>query len=455
MARPLPAAIAGALLHAALTGGGPAWAQEVGPGVELWNNAAYTVETYAAGFSQSYPNASRRIDDKAVESWNRFQAESKTGIGRDLTFSFKAFGVLSTQEDERRGVFSEPGYRSARPRTVDLGEAKLRWAQEKFDASLGKILHPVGLSNLFSPANRFNNLDAANPMHPMETGVWSTRADIFVGDDTLAVAVIPWQDRGGEPPRSSRWLGSSGSYDFSSLDRSTLGISADATIETDDRFQATTPRNYGYLAHYKGSRPGFDFFGVVHNGPSIYPVLRRDGLSGNRFIKETPPALTVAGGVSTTQGAWSYYTEAAFQNTYAGRDQDFVKYVLGVSYRETDLAERIGFEEIMPVVEYAGEGIYGRQDDPSYVADSRSARPGRNTVLMRLALRESDKLTYTVGGARNLETRDLMWTAGAEYKFTDSLKGRADLRVFTGPENTEYGRWSRNDHVEIGLIYKF
>jgi opacity protein-like surface antigen len=437
----------------ALVTGLAAQAAEEGVLSELRDNASYTVETYGAGFRQSYPNATRRTDDNAAESWNRFTAESKTGLGRDLTFDAKAFGVLSTQEDERRGVLSEPGYRGARPRTVDFIEAKVRWAGEHFNALAGKMLHGVGVSNLFSPSNRFNNIDAAHPMHSIEMGVWSTRAEAFIGDDTLALAVIPWQDRPGEPPRSSRWLGSSGSYDFTNI--STLGVPAGSTIETRDDFRATTIRNYGYLAYYKGSRPGFDFFGVVHNGPSVYPVLRRDGTTGNRFTKETPPAFTAGGGLSTTRGAWSYYGEAIAQLTHEGRDQDFVKYVLGVSYRETEFAETVGLEEIMPIVEYAGEGVFGRQDDPNYAADSRYARPARDTLLLRLALRQTDKLTYAVGGARNFETRDYFWTGGVEYKFNDNLKIRGDLRIFSGNPETDYGRWARNDHVEVGLVYKF
>lgn len=430
-------------------------AAEQNPLIELVANAAYTVEAYGAVFRQSYPGATRKIDDTAAEAWSRFTAESKTGLGRDLTFDVKAFGVLSTQEDERRGVVSEPGHRSARPRTIDFIEAKIRFTGEGYDALAGKMLHSVGVASLFSPTNRFNNADASHPMHPIEMGVWSTRAEVFVGDDTLTMAVIPWQDKAGEPPRSSRWLGTTGNYDFTSIDRSALGIDAGATIETRDDFRATAPRNYGYLANYKGSRPGFDFFGLAHNGPSIYPVLRRNGATGTRFVKELPSAFTLGGGLSATSGAWSYYGEAIAQSTYDDRDQDFLKYVLGVSYRESAFAESIGLEEIVPIVEYAGEGTFGQQDSSRYTADSRSSRPGRDTILLRLSMRQSDKLSYAVGGARNLETRDYIWTAGAEYKFSDNLKMRGDLRMFSGNPETHYGRWSRNDHVEIGIVYKF
>jgi hypothetical protein len=444
------AATAAFLLLAA----GPAPAEE-GLAGELVANATYTLESFVAGFQHDYPDSARRIDDTVAESWSRFSAESKASLGPGLTFAVKAFGVLSTQEDERRGAFSEPGYRAIRPRTVDLVEAKVRWALEGLDLSAGKMTHAVGVSNLFSPANRFNNLDASSPMHPIELGVWSTRADIFVGDDTLALAVIPWQDRAGVPSSGSRWLGASGSYDFPSIDRSALGVPADATLVFEDRFRASRPRNYGYLAHYKGARHGFDFFGAVHNGPSIYSILRQDLSNNARFIVETPPAFTIAAGLSATSGAWGYYGEAAAQFTHQGRDQDFVKYLLGVSYRESEIAEAIGLEEIIPIVEYANERIFEQQDNPRYVVNSLVTRPGRGTVLARLALRQSDKLGYTFGWVRNYHGRDYFWTAGAEYKLTDSLKLRADLRAFAGNADTPFGRWGRNDHIEVGFSYKF
>lgn len=437
-----------------LLGLGPAPAEE-GLADALVANASYTIESYLAGFQQEYPNSGRRIDDTAAESWSRFSAESKASLGPDLTFSFKAFGVLSTQEDERRGAFSDPGFRGVRPRAVDLVEAKIRFALEGFDLTAGKMTHSMGVSNMFSPANRFNNIDASSPMHPIEKGVWSTRADIFVGDDTLALVVIPWQDRVAAPPSSSRWLGSSGSFGFPSIDTGLLGVPAGTTVEFKDEFRAMRPRNYGYLAHYKGARHGFDFFGAVHNGPSIYTILRQDISNNARFIVETPPAFTVAAGLSATSGALGYYGEAVAQITHQGRDQDFVKYVLGVSYREIELAEAVGLEEIMPIVEYANERIFGQQENPRYVVNSLATRTGRGTVLTRLALRQSDKLGYTLGWVRNHSSHDYFWTAGAEYKLTDSFKLKADLRAFAGNADTAFGRWGRNDHIEGGVVYKF
>lgn len=428
-------------------------------GAQLVQNAAYSVDASLAAFSRDYAGDSRHVDDTASETWTRLQFESKSELGAGLELRVKGFAVLTTQEDERHGFFSEPRYRKDRPRGFDLTELKLRAARDSHDLYLGKMLLTVGVSNIFSPANRFNNVDLSNPLHPLEMGVWAGRANFFVGDDTLSFAVVPWQDRVGRPADSSRWLGPSSSTSSSSLiDLSNWNYSAE------ERYAKSDLRNAGYLMHYSGSRAGFDFFGVSHLGASKYAVLRKE-VSGSSvtYSKETPQAFSLGGGISATSGAWSYYGEAMHQATVANRDEDFLKYVVGVSYRDTTLAEMLGFEEIMPMIEQANEKTFGAQDSSRYAQNSRAVRLGRDTLFFRLSLKKSDKLSYNLYSTRNFvaETasnsgdRSSAVGLGSEYKFNDSLKFRADLRIFYGESNTQFGRWARNDHIEIGMTYSF
>jgi len=428
-------------------------------GAQLVQNAAYSIDASLAAFSRGYSGDSRHVDDTASETWSRLQFESKSELGAGLDLRVKGYAVLSTQEDERHGFFSEPRYRKDRPRGFDLTELKLRAARDSHDLYLGKMLLTVGVSNIFSPANRFNNVDLSNPLHPLEMGVWAGRANFFIGDDTLSFAAIPWQDRVGRPADSSRWLGPSTSTSGSSLiDLSNWNYSAE------ERYAKSDLRNAGYLMHYSGSRAGFDFFGISHLGASKYAVLRKE-ISGSSitYSKETPQAFSLGGGISATGGAWSYYGEALHQATFVNRDEDFLKYVAGISYRDTTLAEMLGLEEIMPIIEQAKEKTLGAQDSSRYVKNSRAVRLGRDTIFFRLSLKKSDKLSYSLYSTRNYvaETasnsgdRSSAVGLGSEYKLNDSLKFRADLRIFYGESNTQFGRWARNDHIEIGMTYSF
>ena len=417
-------------------------------------NTSYTAEASLAAFQRDFPSSDRHVNDPKIAMINRLSLDSRIAFGDDFIGSVKAYGLYSNQEGDRRGVFSEPESRQERPRNADLQEVKGRLQRDGYELSAGKILHAVGVANLFSPSNRFNNVDASNPMHPLELGLWSVDLDLDVGDDALAVSVLPLQDSPAAPPSSSRWLGPSGDASFATIDRAALGLPVNAALDIKDKYRTDGVGTYGYLLHYKASREGFDFYGVAYTGPSVYPVLKREG-AATSLLNETPPAASIGGGVSATSGALGYYGEVIAQATYGGRDQSFIKYVIGISYREVDFAEILGFEEINPIVEYAGEGTFGQQTAAGYVADSRKARPGRSTPLFRIGFRESNKLSLSLGGSRNLGERDGVWAAGVEYKFTDNFRIRSDLKIFTGPPDTQYGRWDRNSHVEMTATYKF
>ena len=429
-------------------------------GEQLILNATYSLDASLAAFSRDYSGDTRHVDDTASETWTRLQFESKSDLGAGLDLRVKGFAVLSTQEDERHGFFSEPRFRKDRPRAFDLTELKLRAARDSHDLYLGKMLLTAGVSNIFSPTNRFNNVDLSNPLHPLEMGVWAGRANFFIGDDTLSLAVVPWQDRVARPADSSRWLGPSSS---SSSGTSLFNL-GNWNYNAEERYAKSDLRNAGYLMHYSGSRAGFDFFGISHLGASKYAVLRKE-VSGSTvtYSKETPQAFSLGGGISATSGAWSYYGEAIHQATVGNRDEDFLKYVIGVSYRDTTIAELLGFEEIMPILEQANEKTFGSQDSSRYVQNSRAVRLGRDTIFVRLGLKKSDKLSYSIYSTRNFVAETASNSAdrssavglGSEYKINDSLKFRADLRIFYGESNTQFGRWARNDHIEIGMTYSF
>ncbi len=117
----------------------------------------------------------------------------------------------------------------------------------------------------------------------------------------------------------------------------------------------------------------------------------------------------------------------------------------------------------MPIIELAKEKTFGSQDTSQYAQNSRSTRFGRDTLFFRLNLRKSDKLSYNIYTTRNFIAETSSNSAdrsgaiglGSEYKINDSLKIQFDLRVFYGEANTQFGRWARNDHIEIGMTHNF
>ncbi|GIT65343.1 MAG: hypothetical protein Ct9H300mP23_09700 [Nitrospinota bacterium] len=77
---------------------------------------------------------------------------------------------------------------------------------------------------------------------------------------------------------------------------------------------------------YNAVREGFDYFGLVHYGPTLYSVVKKEGGIDKKY---NPLAVTLAAGLAKTVEEWKLYTEAAYQNTLKSEDEDFFKYVLG------------------------------------------------------------------------------------------------------------------------------
>ena len=67
----------------------------------------------------------------------------------------------------------------------------------------------------------------------------------------------------------------------------------------------------------------------------------------------------------------------------------------------------------------------------------------------------NQKVETNLNLAYNPEHGDGMAKANAWYVFTDSWKAGITAVSFTGPPQSLFGRFSRNDQVEAELIYSW
>ncbi|MBI3088346.1 MAG: hypothetical protein HYY91_05620 [Candidatus Omnitrophica bacterium] len=414
--------------------------------------ATYTVEGYTSVFSQTFPSTPDRIgDDKAVTFWSKATAKSQAALLGGLSLKLALFAVYSAYEDERRGVFASPDNEKPYSRYLDFKELNLRYDRKAFALILGRAPVTVGLATLYSPANRYRTLDTTNPMYPDDLGAWQASLDWFLGDNTLRVSVLPIEERSLSPHGGvSRWLGESEEgFSSSSSGTGSGGGATGLTLPAGVNAQTVFRNRPGYLLKFSGVATGVDYFAAAHYGPSIFPTLQNP--LGNEYTIEMPMAADCSGGATVTRGALEVHGESIYQAAEGNDDQDFVKYVIGASYRETAVAERLGFDEITPVVEYAGEWVTDGQDNPGVTLPSEEARPLRNSLLFKLDLMPSDKLTITLGGVQNFSTDDHSESIGLEYKPNYNLTFRAYWARFKGTTDSPLGRWDRNDHLAFGV----
>ncbi len=423
-------------------------AEPVGGGFfrDLNANAAWQFKTGFAAYLSAYP-VDRDVDDRPLQAKMELTLKSKGAVGRDTMLHLNAFAQAGTSDDTYHGVFNGPGSRNADSAVADFSDLTLRHTAGNTDFFAGKALIPSGLSTLYSPANRFHNLDAKDPADTRELGVWQIGFErFFEANDSLKFAVVTHDERAKEPRGRSRWLGSSGSYEFTSL-----AIPAGVTLQR--RYPGSGTENFGYLLTYKKAAEGADWFVTLHRGFGAFPVVRLDGVD---YFSEKVKAWSLAGGFAATFGkGLEVHGEAIVQKTDQGRDQDFIRYVLGVNYDNTDVAQAIGFEKLKLTVEYAGDDVLREQSHPGYVANSVKARPVRDSVLWKLTLDYDSKKSLVAGQTYNFDGKDHLVFLGGEYKPRDSENFRAGLELYTGADDTHFGRWDRNDRVVGSYSYKF
>jgi len=409
---------------------------------EFKDNVEYELDLSVNGFFKQPASATADRDDALF--LGRFTMQSQASLMSNLLAGFNVYGAYSSQKDEYNGAFREPGQRSRTPRYVDFNTAWLRYDADDYSVTIGKDYIDSGLSELYSPVDRFGLSNISNPTMPYKMGVWQASFDYFIADDSLSFTLVPIHEKSQIPPLSSRWIGSSNDPQFTYLA---------ANTQIQEHYYPVRLENMGYLLKYKGARAGYDFFTLAHHGPAFYPALLKTS-TPNVYNKIEPLAFSVAAGVLKVYEQWTFSLEAIYQQTYDQKDADFIRYSAGVSYKFNQLAQIIDFNDVSLSVQWSGDETVSEESQQLVAFSSREARPFRNTVFVKSEFEQNDKWSYYAMGVHNIES-DYILSAGTKFKLNDNLIFNLEGSYFNGPEDTHFGRWSENDFIRLRTIYKF
>ena len=437
---------AAAVLSAPFFWGGDARADAGAALSELADNARFSAKARLDWHYDDYPEGSAR-DDTDFEGTVRLGAASDAFVGERGLLRLDLVAWATTIEDSLQGVFAEPGIEEYQVRYIDA--RVLAYAHETDWGELvgGKDLISLGANELYSPTDVYGGSAAFHPLEAEEDGVWQAGAHYFLGNDTLTYRLLPFHERQAGPGGRNRWVGSGGSDLFFALPP---GVAA-ATLG--ERYRDASPDNWSHLLTFDAARTGYDYFVLAHRGVSPYPVVRGTNAEAEVVF---PDATSLGGGVSAVSGAWKLTGEAIAHIADAQRDDDLLRYAGGVSYRETRWANALGLQEIKPTVEYAGEWVADEVDTSgATVAGSRNARPGRNTIALRLDLIVDDEWRTGVSAVHNLPDEDVNLAAGVRYAPDDNTTLSLGWARFSGDQDTQFGRWANNDLVSAGVEYRF
>jgi len=412
------------------------------PALKLIKNTEYTLDTSVMGFFQKPTAQSLDADDASIVG--RFTLKSDVWLNDYFSTGFDLYAAYSSQKGEYAGVFRNPGHQSTQARIVDFNTAWLRYESEYFALILGKQYIEMGLSDLYSPVDRFGLHNFSNPSQPYKIGVWQVSIDYFINDDTLSFKLLPVYERSLFPSQHSRWLGNTEDPQFFNLT---------SQYQISDYYYPVRIENMGYLLQYKGYRAGYDFFAALHHGPSIYPTLR-NGLLANELTKQDPLATSISVGILKVINQWTVSAEVIYQLNDNNSDQDFIRYSVGVSYNESNWSHKLGLNQIKTSLQWSGDEVVDSKLSDAINTSSNDARPFQKTLFFKIEVEQSEKWSYLISIAHSINT-DLGLFTGIEYKRNNNLSFRLESGFFSGHSDSFFGRWKDNNYLRLRTLYTF
>tara|TARA_A100001037_G_scaffold306088_1_gene349135 strand:+ start:3567 stop:4880 length:1314 start_codon:yes stop_codon:yes gene_type:complete len=424
-----------------------------GSGMEFdFNPLEYEYTASSTYFQAGIEGQDEYRDDDRLKLWNKLVIENDGSFSENLFYEISGQIMFSTNESDYRGVFT--GRRNTKKTNafVDLSKLSISYEADSYTVFFGKLRTDVGFAEIYSPVNVYSFSNGADPIHAQEFGLWQARVEVPVGDDTASYGIMFFEENGHQPSGASRWQGSSGDSAF--FGTGDLGVPSGTQTKFVTRPRDDRPSNWSHIVQYDGIREGLDFFGILYVGPAPYSVLKSTDTVGT-FDKVKPWITAGSFGVASTIGAWKIYTDNYLQFSHSDTDDDFLKTVWGISYRETDLANEFGLKEVEPILEISNDVITERQQHQEFVQSSRRGRPHRQSALFQIKVDINDDWSARVGGSFNLRDKDSSSGFVIRYSPNDdtdiSLKGSS----YSGKDGTQFGRWRKNDFVELEYSLNF
>jgi len=402
----------------------------------LLKNSHFEVSSYVTSFLQSaQQNTAGSVESDSVEWWSHGNIETSADLSESLIFNLSLDALFSTYQNEHQEVFTALGTNQKQAHYLDINTLTVAYRGDVFDLTIGKDSVEVGVAEIYSVADVYNHSNLANIQHPVDIGVWQARLDYFFEDEaSLSLYVMPIHELSPFMPENSRWRGN-------------------AMLGVEGQTYNTNPGNWGFLMLYSGILPGADYFLSAYRGVSPYAVFKNDLLIPT--LKAYPMARIYSAGIAKTIDEWKLYTEVLYQNTEQQADQDYLKYMVGAKYRETSLANRLGLDEISPIIEWNKDVVKRAQDNITYRTSSEQFRPNPSNIIAKLGITINSKWKVNYQYIINLTAKDQLNSFGVNYQHTDSLSFRLTGIVYEGNTSTHFGRERQNDNLELGVDYKF
>jgi hypothetical protein len=396
-------------------------------------------------------------EDSPREDRNHFgEGELKLQIAAKLTEKLQLVAIPLLQYDTADKTADEVEFHEnelQRP-AATFQELHLTYYGDDFELSIGKQILSWGPSPAFKPTDNINAADFLDVPTLHKVGVPAASL-LLHGEVDIQLVVIPLFTPNRLPQANNRWT---------ILPEDVLRQIQDVTgFEPPILLERALPRdeiqNVQAGLRFRSSSlidgwdlelsafHGFDTFGLF-DAALLFPPVRIE-------VEQIYPEYNeVGGGFSTAAGRFTVHAEGAYHRTVGSVDDDYWQYVAGFDY-VLDSGIPAALDRIQFGLEYAGEGVDNENTRPVSTFSTGFNRVLVNSVLGLVDFVFSEETSVRAGGGINFNDDDFFVHAEITHKLIESLKLRAGVEVFSGPEMTYYGTWDENDRLFVITTYYF
>ena len=362
----------------------------------------------------------------------------------------------------------EDVYQSNTP-YLEFKELWVQYSTTTLDVKTGVQRFSWGRLDEFPPNDLLNPWDYSQflrkPLEDRKIGVPSVSANLNNGDWTYDTVWVPWFVPYRLSMPDERWSGASSASALSRIPNAEI-----VPAQPDLPPRTIRNSNIGFRARHTGEIEwalnlyhGFDPLPVFKTTALVIDMQPGKILIDPGYVPDFHRVTSIGLDAAVVTGEWSLRAEAAYiMNRYYNIEQsrwgypaslissqlntigiktDVLNYGIGADYRLFEDATL--FIQAQQIVILGNtDQLYERKTETILTANVK-------VFLMNQKVETNASIAY------NPEHGDSMVKVNAWYIFTDSLKTGITAINLTGPSQSIFGRYSRNDQVEGELVYSW
>lgn len=333
---------------------------------------------------------------------------------------------------------------------LNLDEGFIQYASDIIELKLGKMIYVWGVADGHNPSNNLNPNDVLDIPTIEPIGIPSISLAYTHTMFDIEFVYVPVFTPSRLSKSDNRWIGdlSDAQTNFGTLN----------LVLGDRELPSQTWDNSQFAIRLTSSSiiDGWDFALTYYDGIESIGVLRGKLVGFNVVLDQVYPRFREIGGsFSTTIGQFEIHGEAGAHFTDGNeKDDDYYEYVAGINYTWYPNFELI--EEILFVVEYAGEDIFDEKPfGNEFSGSGEYIRPFKDSILTNTSIKFSEETKLSIAFIKNLGDDDFLFRPNLSHKFTDALEFELGFDIIQGNTTTFLGKWTKNDRVWITSTYRF